>query len=169
MRVLWPLLLSLSAHADDAPWSRQAFCDVPAADLASVPSADVDACEALCRERADCAGFTFVSGWDRCKLEADASRRVTVHLVSAALRLVDGVRTLDPPTRDADHSGKDLAGGPWTAADASACAATCVGEPACVGYVFVEGYATCWLKATEGSVTPKTFTCGVRPAAEAAP
>ena len=90
---------------------------------------------------------------------------MTVHLWSARVRVVDGVRVADAPVRDTDESGKDLAGGPWSAADPDACAALCVATAECVGVVFVEGYKTCWLKATEGVQAPKQLTCGVRPAA----
>jgi len=145
-----------------APWSRYEACDVPAADLAHQTTPSADACEAACAARPECAGFTFISGWGRCNLESDASRRVTVHLWAAHVDTVDGARVAQPPARDTDDNGKDLPGGPWSAADPAACASLCVGRLECVGYVFVEGYATCWLKATQGAHTPKQFTCGAR-------
>ncbi len=120
----------------------------------------MEACEATCRDRADCGAYTFVSGWGRCRLFAPTERRATVHLVAGVVR--GEPRTLEPLRRDHDHAGQDLESAPRDLPSAEACAEACLATPACVGLVYVEGYRSCWLKRTDGAVAPKTFTCGRR-------
>ncbi len=135
---------------------------MPAPVLASEDAADADACEARCAARADCGAWTFVSGWGKCRLHAATTKRATVHLVSATAATVDGKVVVGALQRDHDHAGKDLEPTPRDLPSAEACAEACAATAACAGLVYVEGYRSCWLKRTDGAVTPKTFTCGVR-------
>jgi hypothetical protein len=155
---MWLLFVSLSALADPAPFQRAA-CDVPAPALATADVADADACEATCAARADCGAWTFVSGWGQCRLHAPGSKHLAIQLWSAA-RGADGA--LPPPTADHDHRGKDLERAPRDRADAAACAADCAATATCTGYVYVQGYRSCWLKQTAGELVAKSFTCGWR-------
>ena len=142
------------------PFTASEACDVPTPPIASQPASDADACEQACRERTDCGAWTFVSGWGQCRLHAPTDRRVGVHLVAGTLVGVE--RTPGPTLRDHDHPGRDLEPAPRDLPSADACAAACVGTAACVGFVYVEGYRSCWLKRTEGLPAPKTFTCARR-------
>jgi len=158
----WALGFAI-ALAGDPGFSERGSCDIPSSVPAPTAEAsDVDSCEAACAVDADCAAYVFVSGWNRCTLQRATSPRVTLHLVAAAVAAADGARTLPAPTRDHDHKGKDLETAPRDLPNAAACAEACLGEESCRGYVYIEGYRSCWLKATDGELVPKTFTCAVR-------
>lgn len=157
---MWWMLLTV-ALAQEA-WPSRA-CDIPAPDLAAAPAESAEACEARCRERADCQGYTFVSGWDRCKLEA-GGKPIGVRMTAARLQPGEN-RQLGPPQADHDHTGKDLEPQPRDLPSAEACATACLGEVRCQGYVYVEGYRACWFKAADAPLQQKRFTCALRPTA----
>jgi hypothetical protein len=168
--VLWVLAAVLSGLAADGPavvvpaevplgWSRTERCDIAGPNLASLAAPDADACERACAARADCAAFTFISGWDRCQLEAAAEPRVTVRL--AAATVVEG--ELGAVEWDRDHKGADMEDAPRDLADVGGCARACESTTGCLGYSYVDGYRACWLKKAAGSLVPKTFLCGLRP------
>lgn len=153
-------LLSLVPFANaQAVYERRAPCDIPTPILTTVPADDVEACEQACTATAGCGAYTFVSGWDRCKLHAPTDRHVAVRILAGVV--ANGVALTPAP--DHDHTGKDLERAPRDLPEASACAAACVATTGCVGYSYVEGYRSCWLKQTEGALVPKTFACGHRP------
>lgn len=153
------------ALAADPAWERAA-CDIPTAAAFTAGATDVEACEAACAVDPACAAYVFISGWDRCSLKRAATPRIALHMVAAQVTDgPDGARIAGEPHRDHDHAGKDLEASPRDLPDAAACAAACDQTAACRGYVYIEGYRSCWLKATDGAVTPKTFTCAPKPAA----
>lgn len=137
-------------------------CDIPTSPLATVPASNVAACSQACADQPGCGAYTFISGWDRCRLHAPTTRRVNVRMFAATLALVSGERTLSAPQPDMDHRGRDLESAPRDLPSAEACGQACLQEPSCMGYAYVEGYRSCWLKATDGVLQPKTFTCGSR-------
>lgn len=160
----WWMMRAVALAADGA-WERQS-CDIPGdpSDPA-LESTDVDPCEASCAADPDCAAYVFISGLNRCTLKRVSSPRIRVHLVAATLtEEADGTRSMGPLARDHDHAGKDLEPSPRDLPDAEACAAACLATESCQGMVYIEGYRSCWLKATAATLIPKTVTCALRPA-----
>lgn len=155
---MWWVFAALAAPG----FVRHEACDVPAPVLASEAADGADACEARCAARGDCGAWTYVSGWGRCRLHGSGGKRATVHLVAAPAATVGGQVVVGALQRDHDHAGKDFESTARDLPSAEACAQACAATVGCAGLVYVEGYRSCWLKRTEGAVTPKTFTCGVR-------
>ena len=150
------LVFALSSYAQT--FDRFAPCDIPTSPLSTVAAADVNACEALCAASDACGAYTFVSGWDRCKLFAPTTRHVGVRITAGLV--ANGVVTAQQ--EDHDNTGKDLESVPRDLPDANACGAACVATAGCVGFSYVEGYRSCWLKRTEGVLVSKAFRCGFR-------
>jgi hypothetical protein len=96
----------LTALAAD-PWPRRA-CDMPDADLARTTVDSAEACEATCSARADCGGYTFVSGLNRCALEKPGAKAFELQMFAARIQVEDGRRSTTEPEPDHDHAGKDL-------------------------------------------------------------
>ena len=67
------------------------------------------------------------------------------------------------PMTDHDHAGKDLERTPRDLPSTASCAEACINTASCVGFVYIQGYRSCWLKATDGALTPKAFVCASRP------
>lgn len=155
----------LTALAAD-PWPRRA-CDMPDADLARTTVDSAEACEATCSARADCGGYTFVSGLNRCALEKPGAKAFELQMFAARIQVEDGRRSTTEPEPDHDHAGKDLETAPRDLPSPAACATACVDTASCVGFVYIQGYRSCWLKATDGALTPKRFVCAARPAPQA--
>ena len=151
------VLLVLSAAFAQGAFERHDGCDVPTPVLSSVSVDDVDACERSCTATTGCGAYTFVSGWDRCKLHAPTDRHVAIRMFAAVV--TDGVLT--SPRAEHDNTGRDLESTPRDLPSAAACGEACSATSGCLGYSYVEGYRSCWLKKTAGVLVEKTFTCGV--------
>lgn len=162
---MWLLLLTTVTSLAAEPWPQRA-CDMPGANLATSSAQSAEQCEATCGERADCGGYTFVSGLNRCTLEQPGAKSFEVHMHAARLLVSDGQRSTTEPKADHDHGGRDLEPSPRDLPTTTACAAACVSTEACVGFVYIQGYRSCWLKATDGAISPKHFVCASRPLAE---
>jgi hypothetical protein len=135
-------------------------CDIPAAGFASSKAKDAADCSNQCIDNLKCQAFVFVSGWNRCFLKDSVRVVKGIQMFAGGVERVVGK---DPVVQAfgamKDHRGKDLRNIPQTRSEES-CQQHCLTEKACVGYVWISGYDSCWLKKTKGAALDKRFYCG---------
>ncbi len=137
-------------------------CDIPGGDLRQLPLASAQLCARDCSIDAQCVGFTFVSGWNRCFLKNQVKRRVSLQMISGDVRLGGTMVNEVKASADHDHSGKDQRK-ISPVASAETCAEKCRMDDMCQAFTYLKGYGDCYLKGS-GKLRAKTFTCGYKPA-----
>jgi hypothetical protein len=152
--------MSIAMHAATptpvAPQGLTEDCDNPSANLRSLPTATPELCRDACQQEAKCQAFVFISGWKRCFLKGQTGRNVTVKMYSGFKEGAVG------ETKErSDNSGKDFKRVVVNHQDK--CWQACQDQAECMGYTFIAGYDTCWLKKTKGKLYPKVFYCGTQP------
>ena len=145
-----------TSPSPDTPISKQTNCDIPGPALSSQHTKDADQCSGLCQNELRCRSYVFISGWQRCFLKSQ--NKVTSLTIAAGKKNDDGSIT------QWDHHdlvGRDMRSA--RAKDVDECGSICTQDTKCVGFAYLDGYQTCWLKDQLKSGKPyaKTFSCGV--------
>ena len=135
----------------DAPVTKE-NCDIVGSEMSSLKAKSPAECAARCQATKGCGYATYISGWGRCFLKRESKREV-------AVRMVSGERgdTGFTVREQHDNSGKDFKRLALSGSDA--CQTACEQENACLGFTFIAGYDTCWLKKSKGKLYSKTFYC----------
>lgn len=152
------LYLFIANHGSIAAANVQEDCDYPGSTFSVKPLKTPKDCLSLCNNTDNCLGFVFVSGWNRCQLKSKIFRKVPLTITAG---IPDEKQTYEIfPMMDA--RGPDLRS--ELVNDVKACQKTCQQEIKCKGFVFLDGYRTCWLKKALKSKKPyaKRFYCGAK-------
>lgn len=132
----------------------EADCDLPLAkNLKSLSLQTHEACRKHCQDSgSSCAAWVFVSGWNRCFLKAEPTKRKVKLIFEAGFR-EDATISLR-----SDSSGKDLRRVSGVK-DAKQCQKHCKAESQCGSFTYMNGYGDCWLKYPGGNLYGKQFHC----------
>lgn len=128
-------------------------CDLIGKELRSLSRTQKDTCKDQCLKDPACQGAVFISAWNKCFLKSEVKRE---HKVIMSSGLKNG--TLK---KAHDFSGKDYK--KLDLGDSDKCQKACQQEGQCIGFTYIGGYRTCWLKRTTGRIFPKTFYCFAKP------
>lgn len=134
-------------------------CDIPGGNLESLKGKTVESCKIACEKNKSCKGFSYISGWNHCFLKSKVNKQVTLKIISGYLDENRNPRILT----DTDFKGHDLKSlnGIETATE---CANKCKTNKECIGFAYLDGYNTCWIKDKIRIETAhkKVFYCGVK-------
>jgi PAN domain len=158
-----PLINSPKLRAETAPANspshitRQKDCDIAGAAISSKPSPNAEQCEQLCQQTTACLSYVFISGWNRCFLKD--IKKITPLTIAAGKKNDDGTMT---HWDHHDIGGRDLLS--LKAKNIGECEKKCSEDTRCVGFAFLDGYQTCWIKdkLKSGKPYPKVFFCGTK-------
>ena len=122
-------------------------------------SPDATACQKSCLTFPDCRQFNFISGWNRCFIFTENTKKtkVVIHAAKVTHEKLEKSATIK---RRFDNSGKDIDKKPLRVKEPEACAKECQSRKDCKGFSFIEGYDSCWLKNSHGDMRSKVFYCG---------
>jgi hypothetical protein len=161
--ILLPMIgiaaLGIAANAERSIESYE-DCDIPAAGYRSLKATDESECARSCSQESKCQAFVFVSGWNRCFLKESSKMVQGIKMYGGDIDRSDSREAVIKSFGALkDHRGKDLKNIAGVKSEES-CQQFCVKENMCVGYVWISGYDSCWLKKTKGSALDKRFYCG---------
>jgi hypothetical protein len=153
--VLLSAPLSLAADA----WQTKANCDIPAASLQELKAQNLEECQRSCEATKGCLAAVFASGWQKCFLKSDGTKRASMRFISGVL---NDQHAYEPGSYkvDSDHKGKDLERLVLDSPDQ--CGQACAAKSECQAFTFIEGYRVCWLKKKGGQYSAKVFYCAYR-------
>lgn len=127
-------------------------CDIPGKAFESVKNTAFPECVQRCRVLKNCKAVTFVTHWNRCFIKDKISRLVPVSLISGEKSSIEQI--------DFDYTGKDFL--KKVAKSSKQCAKHCQESSECLGFTFIKGYRTCWLKKSKGKFIKKHFYCAIK-------
>lgn len=130
-------------------------CDIPGPALSSMTSRSADDCARECEKNFNCQSYVHISGWNRCFLKSQSNFK---QLTITAGKKIEG-GSLEY-LKHHDIAGRDMESA--KASTAEACSEACKKNEKCVGFAYLDGYQTCWLKdqLKSGKLYSKIFTCG---------
>lgn len=157
--LLASLFLSTVSYSQTRSWERVDSCDIPTASIKDTKAETQEDCEELCHQEKGCGAAVFISGWNKCSLKADGTKRVKIRFISADMNEKHSYDAANNKV-DNDHGGKDLERLVLNSADE--CGKACEGKAECKAFTYIEGYRVCWLKKAGGKLKPKIFNCSIK-------
>lgn len=156
---LGPILLHGSVSQAESPWQSKDNCDMPAPSIKELKTQSLQECQQSCEATQGCAAVVFASGWQRCFLKAEGTKRASMRFISGELNEQHHYQTGSYKT-DFDHKGKDLERLVLDKPDQ--CGQACERKSECQAFTFIEGYRVCWLKKRGGQLSAKVFSCAFK-------
>ena len=133
------------------------YCDIPTGNIESITVTTPEACLSLCEKKTACAAATFISGWNKCFLKNTNKKILGVRFYSGIIdrsnemKVIEEGYDIDYPVGDI----KKIDG----LKNHNDCKETCLKEPDCRAFSFIERYNSCWLKNRHNKKQIKIFYC----------
>jgi hypothetical protein len=153
------IITTMTLNAEVSQISLKTNCDIPGGNLKSLKGKTAATCKDECELNKSCKGFTYISGWNRCFLKKKVSKQVTLRITSGYLDENRKPKIM----KDTDFKGHDLKSLNGIKS-AKECAQKCKTTNECIGFAYLDGYNTCWVKDEIKIETAhkKIFYCGVK-------